>query len=140
MPDAHLGLLDDMDHEAKINSDAEYRESELRIQALGAAISRRDWHAAEQAYAAIRDKFYSHKRAGAQASAGIVAAPDTATEQVQELAARNAFDVLRDSLMGAKANLDMVLEQPTINEYDRPNVERARERLRVALELTKRSL
>lgn len=34
------------------------REQELRIQALGAAISRRDWHATEQAYAAIRDKFY----------------------------------------------------------------------------------
>jgi hypothetical protein len=34
------------------------REQELRIQALGAAISRRDWHATEQAYAAIRDKFH----------------------------------------------------------------------------------
>lgn len=55
----HLGLLDDADHEAKIDGDAEYRRSELRIQALGAAISRRDWHAVEQAYAAIRDKFYS---------------------------------------------------------------------------------
>ena len=56
----HLGLLDDADHEAKIDSDAEYRKTELRIQALGAAISRRDWHAVEQAHAAIRDKFYSH--------------------------------------------------------------------------------
>jgi len=54
----HLGLLDDADHEAKIDSDAEYRQAERRIQALGAAISRRDWHAVEQAYAAIRDKFY----------------------------------------------------------------------------------
>jgi hypothetical protein len=56
----HLGVLDDMDHEAKYDTDAEYRKSELRIQALGAAISRRDWHAVEQAYAAIRDRFYSH--------------------------------------------------------------------------------
>lgn len=56
----HLGLLDDMDHEAKQDSDAEYRKSELRIQALGAAISRRDWSGVEQAYSAIRDKFYSH--------------------------------------------------------------------------------
>jgi hypothetical protein len=58
---AHLGLLDDMDHEAKIDADSELRKSELRIQALGAAISRRDWHATEQAYAAIRDNFYSHR-------------------------------------------------------------------------------
>lgn len=33
------------------------REEQLRIQALGAAISRRDWHAVEQAYNAIRDEF-----------------------------------------------------------------------------------
>lgn len=33
-------------------------ESErLRIQALGAALSRRDWHATERAYEAIRDEF-----------------------------------------------------------------------------------
>ena len=56
----HLGILDDADHEAKIDGDTEYRKSELRIQALGAAISRRDWPAAERAYEAIRDKFYSH--------------------------------------------------------------------------------
>lgn len=56
----HLGLLDDMDHEAKIGSDEEFRKAELRIHALGAAISRRDWHAVEQAHAAIRDKFYAH--------------------------------------------------------------------------------
>ncbi len=31
------------------------REEELRIHALGAAISRRDWHATEVAHAAIRD-------------------------------------------------------------------------------------
>lgn len=60
LSDAHLGLLDDMDHEAKWDTDAEYRKSELRIQALGAAISRRDWDAVEQAHAAIRDKFYAH--------------------------------------------------------------------------------
>ena len=33
------------------------RSEQLRIQALGAAISRRDWWAIEQAYAAIRDEF-----------------------------------------------------------------------------------
>lgn len=61
----HLGILDDMEHEAKLASEAKIiaepeqrRKAELRIQALGAAISRRDWHATEQAYAAIRDKFY----------------------------------------------------------------------------------
>ena len=43
-----------------LETDAEYRKSELRIQALGAAISRRDWHAVEQAFASIRDKFHSH--------------------------------------------------------------------------------
>jgi hypothetical protein len=65
-PAIHLGLLDDADHEARLYADeapqrraAAYRETELRIQALGAAISRRDWHAVEQAHAAIRDKFYA---------------------------------------------------------------------------------
>lgn len=33
------------------------RKEQLRIQAVGAAISRRDWHAVEQAYNAIRDEF-----------------------------------------------------------------------------------
>lgn len=33
------------------------RRTQLRIQALGAAISRRDWWAVEQAYNAIRDAF-----------------------------------------------------------------------------------
>jgi len=57
--------------ENKYDTDAEYRKSELRIQALGAAISRRDWHATEQAYAAIRDKFYSaDPRAAARDTAG----------------------------------------------------------------------
>lgn len=37
------------------------RKEQLRIQALGAAISRRDWHAAEQAYNAIRDEFDGRK-------------------------------------------------------------------------------
>ena len=54
----HIGILDDMEHEAKYDTDTEYRKSELRIQELGAAISRRDWHATEKAYEAIRDKFY----------------------------------------------------------------------------------
>ena len=33
------------------------RDEQLRIQALGAAISRKDWHAVELAHAAIRDEF-----------------------------------------------------------------------------------
>lgn len=33
------------------------RLEQLRIQSLGAAISRRDWGAVEQAYNAIRDAF-----------------------------------------------------------------------------------
>ena len=39
------------------------RRAQLRIQALGAAISRRDWWAVEQAYAAIRDAFDRPKEA-----------------------------------------------------------------------------
>jgi hypothetical protein len=35
----------------------ENREEQLRIQALGAALSRRDWHATEMAYNAIRNEF-----------------------------------------------------------------------------------
>jgi hypothetical protein len=34
-----------------------HRKEQLRIQALGAAISIRNWHLAEKAYAAIRDAF-----------------------------------------------------------------------------------
>lgn len=53
-------VLDEMDHQAKYQpaTISARREQELRIQALGAAISRRDWNATERAYDAIRDKFY----------------------------------------------------------------------------------
>lgn len=37
--------------------DTQQREQQLRIQALGAAISRRNWHAVELAYNALRDAF-----------------------------------------------------------------------------------
>jgi hypothetical protein len=40
-------------------SQDERRTEELRIHALGAAISRRDWHAVERAHADIRDAFAS---------------------------------------------------------------------------------
>lgn len=57
-------ILDEMDHQAKYQSATvdPHRDQELRIQALGAAISRRDWHAAERAYEAIRDRFYAAPR------------------------------------------------------------------------------
>lgn len=57
-------ILDDMDHQAKYQSATvdPKREQELRIQALGAALSRRDWHAAELAYEAIRDKFSAENK------------------------------------------------------------------------------
>lgn len=42
------------------------RDEELRIHALGAAISRRDWHATEQAHAAIRDAFHARPAAPAR--------------------------------------------------------------------------
>ncbi|MCZ8104028.1 MAG: hypothetical protein O9972_39805 [Burkholderiales bacterium] len=38
------------------------REEELRIHALGAAISRRDWSEIERAHAAIRDHFHAKLR------------------------------------------------------------------------------
>lgn len=52
-------ILDEMDHEAKYQPATvdTGRKEQLRIQALGAAISRRDWWAVEQAYSAIRDAF-----------------------------------------------------------------------------------
>lgn len=52
-------VLDEMDHQAKYQPATvdPKREQELRIQALGAALSRRDWPATERAYEAIRDKF-----------------------------------------------------------------------------------
>jgi hypothetical protein len=58
-------VLDEMDHQAKYQPATidTKRESELRIQALGAAISRRDWHATERAYETIRDKFYESEKA-----------------------------------------------------------------------------
>lgn len=56
---AHGEVLDEIDHQAKYQSATvdTRREQELRIQALGAAISRRDWNATERAYETIRDKF-----------------------------------------------------------------------------------
>jgi hypothetical protein len=58
---AYGEVMDEMDHQAKYQQATgdEYRKQELRVQALGAAISRRDWHAAERAYEAIRDEFYA---------------------------------------------------------------------------------
>ena len=51
--------MDELDHDARLAQEAPSlrRQAELRIQALGAAISRRDWHAVEVAHAAIRDEF-----------------------------------------------------------------------------------
>ena len=47
--------------EQTLAEEGDARKEQLRIQALGAAISRRDWHAAEQAYNAIRDEFDGRK-------------------------------------------------------------------------------
>ncbi len=57
-------VMDEMDHERQYQKSTSdnWREQELRIQALGAALSRRDWHAAEHAYEAIRDAFYVSSR------------------------------------------------------------------------------
>ena len=54
-------VMDQMDHERQYQKSTSdnWREKELRIQALGAALSRRDWHATERAYNAIRDAFYA---------------------------------------------------------------------------------
>lgn len=54
-------VMDEMDHERQYQKSTlgGWREQELRIQALGAALSRRDWHAMERAYEAIRDAFYA---------------------------------------------------------------------------------
>src|SRR5581483_4921608 len=48
----HGEVLDEMDHQAKYQPATidTRREQELRIQALGAALSRRDWPATERAY------------------------------------------------------------------------------------------
>ena len=45
----------------KLATMEDWRERELRIQALGAALSRRDWYATERAYEAIRDALYATK-------------------------------------------------------------------------------
>jgi len=45
------------------------RQEQLRIQAVGAAISRKDWPAVEQAYNAIRDEFDGRSRLDAAAPA-----------------------------------------------------------------------
>jgi hypothetical protein len=42
--------------------DPKMREEELRIHALGAAISRREWSEVERAHAAIRDEFHARQR------------------------------------------------------------------------------
>lgn len=74
-------VLDEMDHQAKYQSATvhPFREQELRIQGLGAAISRRDWHATERAYETIRDKFYA--RAPKAAEALTLPSPAAMTEE-----------------------------------------------------------
>ena len=54
-------IMDEMDHERQYqpSTSDDWRTQELRIQALGAEVSRRDWHATERAYEAIRDAFYA---------------------------------------------------------------------------------
>ena len=47
--------------EAGVPIRAGHRDEQLRIQALGAALSRRDWHAVERAYETIRDEFDRRK-------------------------------------------------------------------------------
>jgi hypothetical protein len=47
------------------------RQEQLRIQALGAAISRRDWHATERAYEAIRDHYDRPPRSSRRADGAV---------------------------------------------------------------------
>jgi hypothetical protein len=48
---------EEMDAEYLKKVEARQRKRQLRIQALGAAISQKDWHAVGVAYNAIRDAF-----------------------------------------------------------------------------------
>lgn len=52
-------VMDELDHANRLAQELprDGRKEQIRIQALGAAISRRDWHATEVAYAALRDAF-----------------------------------------------------------------------------------
>ncbi len=61
-------VMDDLDHSAKIAQEQrpDIRKEELRIHALGAAISRKDWHAVEIAHAAIRDALHAALRASSE--------------------------------------------------------------------------
>lgn len=59
------------------------RDEQLRIQAVGAAISRRDWRAVEQAYNAIRDEF-DRRPAAPSPAGGVDAVAVKALEWVEE--------------------------------------------------------
>lgn len=62
-------VMDDLDPSAKIAQEQRpdnRRKEELRIHALGAAISRKDWHAVETAHAAIRDAFHATLRTSSE--------------------------------------------------------------------------
>jgi hypothetical protein len=48
---------EEVNHEFLEKQEARQRRRQLRIQALGAAISQKDWHAVSEAYNAIRDAF-----------------------------------------------------------------------------------
>lgn len=61
-------VMDELDHAARLaqeepwTSAEKLRAEELRIHALGAAISRREWSEVERAHAAIRDEFHARQR------------------------------------------------------------------------------
>lgn len=61
-------VMDELDHAARLaqeepwTSAGKLRAEELRIHALGAAISRREWSEVERAHSAIRDEFHSRQR------------------------------------------------------------------------------
>ena len=61
-------VMDELDHAARLAQEEPWasaeklRSEELRIHALGAAISRREWSEVERAHAAIRDEFHARQR------------------------------------------------------------------------------
>jgi hypothetical protein len=66
----------------------------LRIQALGAAISRKDWHAVEQAYNSIRDEFDSRP---------VSLLPDAAAIRAKDAEIRTIKMALEDATTGITA-------------------------------------
>ncbi len=90
------------------------RKEELRIHALGAAISRREWWEVEQAHAAIRDEFHARQRASISPSPEALPSQTSGAEVVARVKSIRPMDceAVIDFLPGLNGALPFDIGSP----------------------------